>query len=139
LLHLGTNDSSRVEGAHRHLKCYIKARNYDLRQTWKKIKTCVNSQVRDLAIEDKHSWIRKLASINSNPLYKPIYKKVTRRGFVFMEEQRYLKDSNQDTQPECTSVCTKTIGLPCGHILRQRAAANQPIQLSDIHQHWHID
>jgi hypothetical protein len=29
-----------------------------------------------------------------------------------MEEQRYLKDSDQDTQPECTSVFTKTMGLP---------------------------
>jgi hypothetical protein len=44
-----------------------------------------------------------------------------------MEEQRHLKDSDQDTQLECTSVFTKTMGLPCGHILRQRAAANQPI------------
>jgi len=34
-----------------------------------------------------------------------------------MEEQRHLKDSDQDTQPECTGVFTKTMGLPCKHIL----------------------
>jgi hypothetical protein len=81
-LHLGTVDSSRVEGAHRTLKCYIKARNYNLRQTWKKIKLCIESQVRNLAIEDEKSRIGKLVSIQSNPLYKPILQKVTRRGFV---------------------------------------------------------
>jgi hypothetical protein len=42
LLHLGAIDSSRVEGAHHTLKCYIKTRNYDLWQTWKKIKNYID-------------------------------------------------------------------------------------------------
>jgi hypothetical protein len=31
------------------------------------------------------------------------------------------------------------MGLPCSYVLQQREAANQPIQLSDLHRHWHVN
>jgi hypothetical protein len=77
LLHLGAVDSSRVEGAHKVLKCYIKLRSYNLRQTWKKIKICVEQQARALAIEDEKSQIGTLVSIAAKPLYQPILQKAT--------------------------------------------------------------
>ena len=33
----------------------------------------------------------------------------------------------------------KTMGLPCGHVLRQKEAANQAVQLFDLHRHWHVN
>jgi hypothetical protein len=63
-----------------------------------------------------------LTSILSNPLYKPVLQKVTWRGFIFMERQRLLHNP-EDTIPDCIGIFTQTMGLPCGHVLRQREAA----------------
>ncbi len=142
LLHLGAVDSSRVEGAHRILKCYIKVRSYDLRQTWKKIKICVEQQARALAIEDEKSRIGTLASIATKPLYQLILRKATRSAFILMERQRCLPlqdDETSETRRPCTGIFMKTMGLPCGHLLRQREAANQAIQMCDLHRHWHVN
>jgi len=58
-----------------------------------------------------------------------------------MERQRclLLQDDETETQRDCTGVFMKTMGLPCGHVLRRREAANQAIQLSDLHRHWHVN
>ena len=55
-----------------------------------------------------------------------------------MEQQRLLYKPEDDTALECTRIFTKTISLPCRHVLQQQEAAKQPIQLSDIHRHWHV-
>lgn len=142
LLHLGTVDSSRVEGAHRIIKTYIKQRNYDLRQTWKKIKICVEQQIKDLAVEDERSRISTLVIVASKPLYQPILRKATRSAFTLIERQRCLPLQDDETElarRQCTGVFTKTIGLPCGHVLRAKEAAKEAIQLHDLHRHWHIN
>jgi hypothetical protein len=89
-------------------------------------------------IEDEKSRIGKLASIQSNPLYRPVLQKVTCRGFVFIEKQYLLHNPEEDTVPACTGIFTKTMGLPCRHVLQQQEAAGLSIQLSDIHRHWHV-
>ena len=76
-LHLRAVDSSRVEGAHTILKCYIKLQSYNLRQTWKKIKICVEQQARAFAIKDEKSQIGTLVSIAAKLLYQPILQKAT--------------------------------------------------------------
>jgi hypothetical protein len=124
------------------LKCYIKLRSYDLRQTWKKIKTYVEQQVKDLAIEDEKCRIGTLVSIASKPLYQPILRKATRSAFILMEQQRCLPlqdDETTEARRVYTSVFMTTMGLPCGHLLRQREADNQAIQMSDLHRHWHVN
>ena len=131
MLHLEAVDSSRVKGANCTIKCYIKQRNYDLRQTWKKIKIGVESQIRDLAVQDEQSRIRDLTSVIGMSLYHLVLRKVTRQGFVFIEKQRCLDDLALD----CTRIFTKTMGLPCVHTLRCLNATNLSVQLADIHRH----
>ncbi|CAG8751531.1 4638_t:CDS:2, partial [Cetraspora pellucida] len=38
----------------------------------------------------------------------------------------------------CTRTLRTTMGLPCSHVISECLAANQPLQLVDIHKHWWI-
>jgi hypothetical protein len=49
-----------------------------------------------------------------------------------MERQRCLPlqdDETSETRRPCTEIFMKTMGLPCGHLLQRREAANQAIQI----------
>jgi hypothetical protein len=83
-----------------------------------------------------------LVSVASRPLYQPILRKATRSAFILMEKQRLLllqDDETEQNRRPCTGVFMKTMGLPCGHVLRQKEALNQSVQLFDLHQHWHVN
>jgi hypothetical protein len=62
---------------------------------------------------------------------------------MIVEQIRLAKDDwrahNAGNSPRpCTNSFTTSTGIPCAHRLYDRLERARPIQLKDIHRHWHI-
>ncbi|CAG8842096.1 25674_t:CDS:1, partial [Gigaspora margarita] len=55
------------------------------------------------------------------------------------EQLQKLNNSTQENplQP-CSGTFTSSMGLPCSHTILKHHTNNQCLQLTDFHQHWHL-
>ncbi|CAG8809722.1 2824_t:CDS:2 [Cetraspora pellucida] len=106
--HLGNKVTSQVEAAHAILKRCLESVHH-------KIVLQVESQAREMRaiISSQHikicdEWIKASTATLDSSL-RP-----------------------------CTRTLRTTMRLPCSHVISKCLAANQPLQLVDIHEHWWI-
>ena len=143
----GLTATSLVEGSHAVLKRGIKSRWIDALTLFKAIKSAVDTQKTEyegkLAKEDERAKQR----YTRLRIFRGLATKISWKGFEVMYQlakrttERFDKDQagvpGQALRP-CTNTFWRQWGLPCGHTIWQRLAANEPLTLDDIDAHWYL-
>lgn len=138
--HLGTTVTSRVEGAHATLKRYLQVSVGNLQLVYEKI---------SLLLENQHNEIKEMVEKNKTriphsqniPFYSRLVSHISLYALKKIHEQ-FIKASHatyDNPLEPCTGTFTTSMGLPCAHIIQERLANNQLLDLNDIHQHWWIN
>lgn len=133
-LHFEQYVTSRCEGIHRLLKSHLKNSQSDLFEAWRIIKLVLSNQLAELEANQAQQHINT-PRILSGVLYSNI------RGWISHQALRMVEAQRQrllEEYPPCTGLFTRTLGLPCAHILQPLLVQNQPLQLHHFHSHWHL-
>ena len=141
VLHFGITTTSRVEGMHRVLKRYLKFSTGDLMTVVDKIELMLTNQYKD--------YFAKLATAKRDLAWE--FQATVFRGVVghvtpyalwkIHDQYRKLKDATKaEPLPACTHTFSRTMGLPCSHVIELRMNAVDEelgrILLTDVHPHW---
>lgn len=133
-LHFENVVTSRGEGIHQLIKMHLKTSQLDLFEAWRSIKLAILNQISELEANQANQQIRTPIEL-SGVLYSNIRGWVSHEALRKVEKQR--KQLSEECPP-CTGLFTKSLGLPCSHILKPLIQQKQPLQLYHFHQHWHL-
>lgn len=124
--HLGQNVTSWVEGAHAVLKKYLQCSSGDLCDFYRKVLLLLHNQHEEFTSAVASSRMRFPLHANL-PVLRDLFYKVSPYCINRLKEQwdRIINATAQDPLPPCTGVFTRTMGLPCAHVLEARMAENQ--------------
>ncbi|CAG8659342.1 8612_t:CDS:1, partial [Cetraspora pellucida] len=139
LFHLGTTVTFRIEGAHATLKAYLQGSMGDLYRVYMAISLVVTNQKNELDAMIASERIRIPVFATNDVLYTNVKGKISTFALKKINEQ-YQKVKHataQEPLPPCTGSFTRTMGLPCAHII-QHFGNNQSLMLDNIHKHWWI-
>jgi len=71
------------------------------------------------------------------PIFRDLRTKVTPFALMQIYNQWNLFNNQATTELKpCTRTFTKTMGLPCAHIIAERSANGGTLRIKDIHPHW---
>lgn len=141
LRNYGITVTSRTEASHSQVKRLLRSRNGDLRQ--------LNGAVKEYHVRQKERYAEllhynetKIPSFASgNALYQVI------RGRVSHDALKEIRDQEKAARDamaagnapnQCSNLWAQQMGLPCSHVLRQKIADGQMIEMRDIHRHWYL-
>lgn len=127
--------TNRAEGGHSSLKASLRSSTGDLDQVVNAIKMKILNQKQDYQLKEsqvKH-W-RPLFVYNA--LYREIIAYVSPSALYAIHDQKEYLDKPPEERRSCTGRFTKTMGLPCSHLIQQRLTETGCIKLTDVHPHW---
>jgi hypothetical protein len=131
--------TSRVEGIHGLLKGYLKRSTLDLFEAWRAMKHALLNQLAELKSNQAKQQIRIPIEL-SGSLYSAVRGWVSHEALRKVEEQRkLLLKTDPPPSPTCTGSFSKSLGLPCVHVLKNLLDQNQVLQLEHFHSHWHLN
>ena len=116
--HFGNRATSRVEGAHNTLKLYLQAATGDLKGVFDKVTLLLTNQ--HLAYDATVSRNKtRTPHTACDPFYGQLLGRVSSFTLGRIWEQKHLLTRPEPLQP-CMKTFTKSMGLPCAHIIQQR-------------------
>ena len=130
-LHLGCRTTSRGEISHYAMKHYVNLAKCNLLTVHEKINLMLDTQFTEIAttIESQKC---KITHSHQLPIFCNLLGKVSQFGL-----NKILFQYRQcETDSHCTSLFTKTFGLPCKHIIKQYKVNCKPLELELIHPQW---
>ena len=141
ILHFGATTTSRVEGMHRVLKRYLKFSTGDLMTVVDKIELMLTNQYKNyfakLAVAK-----RDLAWEFQRTVFRDLTGRVTPHALWKIHDRYSTLKRATEAEPlaACTHAFTRTMGLPCSHIIEARMNAVDEelgrIPIDDVHPHW---
>jgi len=134
-LHFGNRATSRVEGAHSTLKCYLQVSTGNLTGLLDRIQLMLENKHVEHEVELDRARQRAPHDVNI-PIFAELIGKVTPYALrkILVQYQRL----STLPLPRCSTAFTSSMGLPCAHIIQDRRQQKEDIHLSDIHLHWHF-
>ena len=143
--HLGTTSSSRIEGAHAVLKRHLTSSTGDLSTVFDKMDTVLRRQYTDIMVRSQQQQYKQNNQIRAplfNGLTKTISKHALQMAFKKYGEARLDKlttEPKSKLKPR-TGSFTKTLGIPCAHMIKGRLmnSDNTMILKEDFHEQWWI-
>lgn len=137
--HMDNDTTSIAEGTHSFIKKFLGSSKSDILLAVDRINLGLDSQDTALRSEINKQKSRHLKEF-SQPLFESITRKVSYFALRKIGEQRrlLLSASNESPLPPCTRHFYQSLGLPCAHMIKVLLEQNAPLQLSDIHPHWHL-
>jgi len=134
--HFGHHATSRVEGSHKTIKGNLQVSTGDLKTVYNKITMMLLGQYseHDAAVDSDRS---RTPHAIKGPFYEQLLSRISHYALGRLWNQQYrLKQPKQ--LPHCTELFTKSMGLPCAHIMQQKLYEGITLTLEDIHSHWHL-
>ena len=140
VLHLGNTTQQRVEGNHSYLKAFASgmSRNNTLAVCGEKLAAAVLHQCQRLCLSmDKVS--ARTPTKFRGVLYSDLVHRVHKWPLDKIAEQVALYN-NREAMPlrPCTGEFTRTLGLPCLHILKEYIDAGARVPVTCLHSFWLI-
>ena len=132
--HFANTATSRGEGIHYLVKSQIKSSQLDLFDAWRFIKLAIINQISELEANQASQQINIPIEL-SGILYSQVRGWISHEALRKVEQQR--KRLSQGCPP-CTGTFTKTMGLPCAHMLDSIIQQAKPLELNHFHTHWHL-
>jgi hypothetical protein len=140
-LHLGSKNTSRVEGANNVIKLYLNRSSVgDLQTVHEKFTLAVINQKRELEILQLSEG-QKSPIFAKQKLYTNLNGKVTHFALRLIHQQhkKMLLSMDREEQPlkPCQQIFERTMGLPCAHCLFDIIAAHDGvIPLVEVNDFW---
>ena len=123
---------SRVESSHSFLKRYIPHSQGDLYDTWLAIEMAIAKQMRTIQQNDARNRIRTPLELDERT-FGACFGTITTPAL--REVRRHNISLKRPLEP-CTGVFTRTLGLPCAHVIDQRKTLGLGLVPDDFHPHW---
>ncbi|XP_062020172.1 uncharacterized protein LOC133736633 isoform X1 [Rosa rugosa] len=133
--HFGNNVTSRAEGAHGTLKKYLQFSTGGLREVKDNICLAIQNQFQEIKTQLASEKIRVPQKL-CIPFFKEVINKVSFHA-LFKLQKQYLLANMKDYSSQCKGQFSKTMGLPCVHMIKEMNIEVLPINL--IHKQWRID
>lgn len=135
ILHFGHLATSRAEGAHAMLKRYLEASVYDLQGTVKRIGLTLDDRAVEYRAAISAERNKRPIQLLRNTIFSQVLGKISAHALY---KVRDAYSQSEKSEKPCQGVMARTMGLPCAHILRQRAASSGTLCVTDFHPHWHL-
>lgn len=136
--HFGNVVTSRCEGIHGLLKGYLKRSTLDLFEAWRAIKHALLNQLMELKSNQAKQQLRLPIEL-SGSLYGAVRGWVSHEALRKVEEQRKLLTRRDPPfSPTCSGSFSRSMGLPCVHILKDLLDRNLVLRLDHFSSHWHL-
>jgi hypothetical protein len=134
-LHFGNQATSRVEGAHSTLKCYLQVLTGNLTGLLDRIQLMLENKYVEYEVKLDRARQRAPHDINIS-IFLELIRKVT----PYALQKILVQYQCLSTLPllRCSTAFTSSMGLPCTHIIQDRCQQKENIHLSDIYLHWHF-
>lgn len=133
-LHLGCTTTSRVEGLHSFLKGFLSSSVDDLLTVTRGLTLAIEHQVEELEKIQSDDRVKRDFVVQSD-LYNQVAYKISRHALKTVQEQLEKCD---DTSV-WTSRFTTSLGLPCGHVVKDRMIQNGHLVMTDFDSHWWLE
>ncbi|XP_024177753.1 uncharacterized protein LOC112183616 [Rosa chinensis] len=133
--HFGNNVTSRAEGAHGTLKKYLQVSTGGLREVKENICLAIQNQFQEIKTQLASEKIRVPQKL-CIPFFKEVINKVYFYALFELQKQ-YLLANTRDYSSQCKGQFSKTMGLPCVHMIKDMRIEVLP--LNQIHEQWRID
>jgi hypothetical protein len=142
VFHASTTTTSRLEGAHYVLKCWIGKPTKNLTQVWESVSLAINHQLDEIAI--KRAKQRSTILLRTtHEFFGALTNAITITAKVKAADQWQLiktEPARLQANP-IGSICTgnywRSMGIPCWHMMKERLAEGGRLQPADFHPHWH--
>jgi hypothetical protein len=134
-LHFGNRATSRVEGAHSTLKCYLQVSTGNLTGLLDRIQLMLDNKLANHKAELDIARQRAPRDVNI-PLFAELIGKVT--PYALRKILAQYQCLSTLPLPQCKTTFTSSMGLPCAHLIQDRHQQKEDIHLSDVHLHWHF-
>jgi hypothetical protein len=125
----------RVEAAHRFLKRYIASSQGDLLVTWIAIEHAIANATRKLIYTASQVQASTPIDVDRR-IFSACFGIVTPGAFRAIQD--HLEIVEKPYKP-CTSLFTRTTGLPCAHTVNDRKELGLGLVPTDFHEHWYWD
>ncbi|XP_024196958.1 protein FAR1-RELATED SEQUENCE 5 isoform X2 [Rosa chinensis] len=132
--HFGNNVTSRAEGAHGTLKKYLQVSTGGLREVKENICLAIQNQFQEIRTQLASEKIRVPQKL-CIPFFKEVINKVSFYALFELQKQ-YLLANAKDYSSQCKGQFSKTMGLPCVHMIKEINIEVLP--LNQIHEQWRI-
>ena len=122
----GLSATSRLEGAHHVLKNWIGAPTKDLTRVWQSIRLAITSQLNENHAV-KHRQAQVTPASLSGRFYYQLVGKISHFGLHALRKQHELwrQHKSEQNPPACTGSWSRSMGMPCWHMIQEREANNQ--------------
>jgi hypothetical protein len=135
-LHLDNTATSKAEGIHGTIKADIHSKNIDLLYAWDVINSVVSRQLK--AIDQVQRRQRK----DTKPHYEyPVFDLVRHSVSFHAMDLAYSQFKMATTMAEddkCKERFTRSIGIPCRHLIKKRLDTDEPLRLTDFDSSYHL-
>jgi hypothetical protein len=131
VLHLGSKNTSRVEGANAVLKLYLNSSVSDLSTLHLKFRLAIKNQheeLRTLELAEKNTILH----FSRNEIFHQLAGKITH--FALKRIYESYKQCGVRYEQTCSRTEIDSMGLPCSHFLN---FVDSTIPLESIHPFWH--
>ena len=139
-LHLGNQATSRGEAAHWCLKRDLQVSTNDLLTVIRSFERTVTNQHANLQQQLADARITKPIQYLSF-LFTNVLTKISRHaiGKVAAIRDAYLPPGRDKKEiKECTGATTRTLGIPCIHVIKSHVDEQRPLSIDQFHRHWHL-
>lgn len=139
-LHLGNTATSRAEGIHAVIKADIESKNIDLVYAWDIINRVVRRQLQAIDHEQKRQRINTKGHYQGR-IFDQVRNFISFKALEHAYNQLVLArkiDPTKIKDVTCSRTFTKSMGIPCKHIIRQRLDTEEVLRLLDFDTSWHL-
>lgn len=138
-LHLGSRNTSRVEGSHAALKKYLRVSTGNLKTLVDGITRMIDRQFDEYRATLNAEKIKVLRDTNLD-YFQGVNKKVSHFALKRTHDtyKKLLRSEGSQLNTTCCCSLRTAMGLPCEHVLSMRMLNGQSLRLSDFDEHWHI-
>ena len=134
---LNSHDISRdVSDISPHIRD-LKIANADLLTVFENLENMLEMQFTELNTEmesDKAS----IPHHHKLDIMEPLLCKISKNALNRIYEQ-YKESSDLNLGDSCTGAFTRSFGLPCKHVIKEKIQQSEKLQLNDVHPQWHLD
>lgn len=138
----GIKTTSRLEGAHKVLKCWIGSPSKDLIKVWDATKLALSAQINEIVKHRADEVAGRQAGCQSS-FYQALHGYITPHAMLKLQIQYkyFIREEQHLQEGRIFSICTgnffRSMGIPCWHMIKAQLLNKGRIQPLDFHPHWH--
>ncbi|SAL96772.1 hypothetical protein [Absidia glauca] len=139
-LHLGSVNTSRVEGAHSKMKRRLKVSTLHPEQVVAKVRQMADLDNNEFESNLENDKTKAITEVEKRPIMRRLLRKISNYALEQALTQVKKMEDATVAQPlsACTSTYTTTTGIPCAHFIKSLHDGQSVLQPRHFHQQWQL-